>query len=142
MPTFTGTASITINATPQTVWQALTQPEIVKQWLYGTEVVSDWKVGSALIYKGLWEGQAYEDKGTILQIEPQKLLKATYLSSMGGKKDIPQNYNVITYQLEPADGDKTKLTITQENNPSQQTANESKKNWDTMLDAMKKLLEE
>jgi uncharacterized protein YndB with AHSA1/START domain len=141
MAAFTGTTSITINASPKEVWEALTAPAIVKQWLYGTEVVSDWKIGSPLIYKGQWEGQAYEDKGTILQIEPQKLLKATYLSSMSGKKDSPENYNILTYQLEPADGNKTKLTIVQENNPTQQAADQSAQNWTTMISAMKKLLE-
>jgi uncharacterized protein YndB with AHSA1/START domain len=37
--------SITLNAPIAKVWNALVNPEIIKQYLFGTNVVSDWKEG-------------------------------------------------------------------------------------------------
>jgi uncharacterized protein YndB with AHSA1/START domain len=51
--TYTATASTTIQATSAKVWQALTQPALIKQYLFGTEVTTDWQVGSAITYKGV-----------------------------------------------------------------------------------------
>lgn len=137
---FVARASILINASPAKVWNALTNPELIKQYLYGTEAVSDWKEGSSIIYKGVWEGKSYEDKGLILKIEPEKYLKTTYWSSMGGKEDLPENYNNVEYRL-TQEGEGTQLTITQDNNPSQESAGHSQKNWETVLKTLKDLLE-
>ena len=137
---FIAQASITINAPAANVWQALITPELIKQYLFGTEAISDWKVGSPLVYKGVWQGKPYEDKGKILQMEPEKLLVSTYWSDLAGKPDLPENYNTVTYALSPA-GDGTKLTITQDNNPSEESAKHSEKNWTMVLEGLKKLLE-
>jgi uncharacterized protein YndB with AHSA1/START domain len=133
-------ASTVINAPASKVWQALTQPELIKQYLFGTEVVSDWKVGSPITYKGVWEGKAYEDKGTILEIEPEKHLLSTYWSSMSGQPDLPENYKHVDYALSPSDGG-TLLTITQDGNASQASKEHSEKNWHMVLKGLKDLLE-
>src|SRR5258708_7550018 len=112
--TFTTEASIVINAPASKVWEALTNPDMVKQYLFGTNVKSDWKKGSTITYSGEWEGKAYEDKGIILEIEPEKYLLSTYWSSMSGTTDSPENYQKVGYRLTP-EGEGTKLTITQEN---------------------------
>lgn len=48
---------ITINAPATKVWEALTKPEIIKQYMFGTNVVSDWKVGSTVVWKGECQGK-------------------------------------------------------------------------------------
>ena len=133
-------ATTTLNAPPSKVWEALTQPELIKQYLFGTQVTTDWKVGSPITYKGLWEGKAYEDKGKVLQIEPGKLLVSTFWSSLSGVPDVPENYKTVRYELAPA-GSGTRLTITQDNNASQEEATHSEQNWNMVLDGLKKLLE-
>ncbi len=138
---FTAAKSITLNAAPAQVWDALTNPEIVKQYMFGAEVVSDWQKGSPIVYKGNWQGTPYEDKGIILEIEPQKLLKATYFSAMSGLDDKPENYNVITYELQGEGDGPTTLTVTQANNKTQEAADEAGKNWATTLETIKKILE-
>jgi uncharacterized protein YndB with AHSA1/START domain len=35
--------SITINASPAKVWDALTNPEQTRKYMFGCETVSDWK---------------------------------------------------------------------------------------------------
>jgi uncharacterized protein YndB with AHSA1/START domain len=133
-------ATITINAPASRVWDALTRPDLIKQYLFDTEVATDWKVGSPITYKGSWEGKTYEDKGKILQIEPGKLLVSTYWSSFSGQPDIPENYNTVRYELS-AEGGGTRLTIIQDNNATQEAAEHSEQNWKMVLDGLKKLLE-
>jgi uncharacterized protein YndB with AHSA1/START domain len=122
------------------VWDALTKPDLIKQYLFGTDVTTDWQVGSPITYKGIWEGKPYEDKGKILQIEEGKLLVSTFWSALAGKPDVPENYQTIRYELS-ANGDGTILTLTQDNNASQEEANHSAENWKMVLDGLKKLLE-
>ena len=133
-------ATTTINVPVTKVWQALVNPEIIKQYLFNTEVISDWKVGSPIIYKGEWEGKAFEDKGEILEIEPEKILKSTHWSPLSGVPDSPENYHTVAYTLSTR-GDSTEVTITQDNNATEQEKAHSKKNWETVLAGMKKLLE-
>jgi len=47
--TFIARQSITINASVASVWDALVNPVMIKQYLLGTEALSDWKLGSPLI---------------------------------------------------------------------------------------------
>ena len=137
---FIAKASATINAPVSKVWQALVNPEIIKQYLFDTDVISDWKVGSPITYKGEWEGKPFEDKGEILAIEPENLLQSTHWSPLSGVPDIPANYHTVTYTLSDK-GDRTEVTITQDNNASEEEKAHSEKNWETVLNGMKKLLE-
>jgi|ERR1051325_1137521 uncharacterized protein YndB with AHSA1/START domain len=135
-----GKASIKINAPASKVWEALTTPELIKKYFFNTNAISDWKEGSPLIFKGEWEGKTYEDKGTILKVEPNKLFQYNYWSSMSGIEDKPENYVTITYELQE-ENDRTILTITQENIPDEKMKEHSEQNWRTVLDNLKKLLE-
>src|SRR4051812_7521444 len=107
-------AEATIQAPAAKVWEALTTPASIKQYFFGTDAVSDWKVGSPLLFKGVWEGKEYTDKGTILRSVPEKLFQYTYFSSFSGLKDSPENYANVSYELDGDDG-QTTLTVKQEN---------------------------
>jgi len=136
----TGKVSVSIQADAAKVWDALTQPSIIKQYFYGTDTITDWKERSPIIFKGEWEGKSYEDKGTILNVEPGKLLRYTYWSSLSGIEDKPENYIPVTYAL--AEGNnKTTVTVTQENIPNEKMKSHSEKNWKNVLSNLKKLLE-
>lgn len=137
---FIARASMTINAPASRVWEAITKPELIRKYLFGTEVVSDWKVGSSILYRGEWQGKPFEDKGQILEIEPEKRLVSTYWSPMSGVPDLPENYHQVTYQLSDRDG-KTEVAILQDNNASEEEKAHSEANWKAVLEGMKKLLE-
>ena len=138
----TATAKTTIHAPASKVWDALTKPELIKQYLFGTDVISDWKVGSPIVYKGEWEGKSFEDMGKILKLEPKKMLMSTHWSPLSGVPDIPENYHTVTYQLSEKNGSgSTDVTITQDNNANEEERTHSEQNWKTVLDGMKKLLE-
>ncbi|TRW23918.1 SRPBCC domain-containing protein [Flavobacterium zepuense] len=107
-------ATITIDAPVSKVWQALTSPELIAKYLYGAKVTTDWKVGSSITYEGEYNGKTYKDKGVIETFEPNHVYASTYWSSMSGKEDKPENYNLVTYTLLEA-GDKTTVNLTQNN---------------------------
>jgi len=132
--------SVKIKADTSKVWEALTKPEMIKQYLFGTDTVSDWKVGSRITYKGVWEGKEYEDGGTITRLEPGKIFQSTYWSSMAGIEDIPENYATVTYEL-AREGEHTVLTVTQDNCKSKESQEHSEKNWGMVLQSLKKLVE-
>ena len=113
MTKHTAHTQISIAASADRVWTALTTPELIKQFMFGADVHTDWKVGSPLTYTGEYQGKKYEEKGTIKKIEPGKVLAATHFSSMSGKPDVPENYALVTWQLEPKQGETVSLTLSQ-----------------------------
>jgi uncharacterized protein YndB with AHSA1/START domain len=132
--------AVTINATTAKVWDALVNPEIIKQYLFGTNAVSDWKAGSPIKYTGMWNGKNYEDKGTILHVVPEKLLETTYWSGISGLRDTPENYKKVRYELQRVTGG-TRIEITQDNNATEEEKQHTEQNWKTVLNTMKDVLE-
>jgi uncharacterized protein YndB with AHSA1/START domain len=137
---FTAQAKTIIHAPASKVWDALTKPDLIKQYLFDTDVISDWKVGSPIIYKGEWQGKTFEDKGKILKLEREKLLVSTHWSPLSGVPDTPENHHTVTYTLNGAD-DSTEVTIRQDNNANEKEKADSEQNWRTVLEGMKKMLE-
>ena len=129
-----------IQAPPAKVWKALTDPTLIKQYMFDTGVTTDWKVDSPIRYKGIWKGKPYEDKGTVLKNEPEQLLVTSFWSALSGQPDEPENYKTVQYELIPEDGG-TRLTITQDNNATQDEASHSEANWNSVLDGIKKVVE-
>jgi uncharacterized protein YndB with AHSA1/START domain len=136
----TARKSTTIQATPEKVWKALTDPELIKQYLFGTNTVTDWKVGSPIRFYGEWQGKKYEDKGTIRAFKPHTLIHYTYWSSMSGLEDTPENYADVRYIIS-ADGDRTRLTIEQDGSKNEESRKHSEENWGLVLDGLKKVAE-
>ncbi len=132
--------TVSIKAPASKVWEALTSPELIKQYLFGTNVISDWEVGSPIRFAGTWDGKEYEDKGTILKFEKGKVFQYSYWSSFSSAPDIPENYAVLTFELSPR-GDVTELSLAQDNIASEAELEHSGKNWEGVLQAMKGLLE-
>ena len=131
---------ITINAPAAEVWEALTNPAIVKQYFFGTNLKTDWKKGSPIIWEGEWEGKTYQDTGTILDIDPGKFVRYNYWSSMSGTENTPENYADITYELTEESG-KTVLLITQGNIKNQEAKEHSEQNWQSVFGKMKEMVE-
>ncbi|HMH58419.1 MAG TPA: SRPBCC family protein [Galbitalea sp.] len=134
------TASVSINASRDRVWDALTDPEIIARYMFGSRVTSDWKIGSPITYAGEYEGKEYEDHGTILEVKPGELLRSTHFSPLSGKPDLPENYHTITYTLD-AQPHGMHLELSQDNNSSEAEVEHSAANWQQMLDSLKTVVE-
>jgi uncharacterized protein YndB with AHSA1/START domain len=132
--------TISINAPTSEVWNALTNPSLIKEWLFGTNVISDWKVGSPLLFTGTWQGTEYRDKGTIVQLEKEKVFQYNYWSGFSGLADSIENYSTITFEL-AGGNNSTQLTLTQANFPTEEAYEHTAQNWDATLELMKKIIE-
>ena len=139
--TYTASTSISIDATPARLWEVLTTAAHIKQFMFGTDVITSWREGDPIEYYGEYQGKKYHDKGTITKFVPEKVLQATYLSSMSGKEDIPENYNLVTYQISPAENHQTELMIIQDNIHSETEKQHSIDNWNTVLQKIKEVAE-
>ncbi|MCR1159873.1 MULTISPECIES: SRPBCC family protein [Micrococcaceae] len=137
-PDAVATASIPANR--QKVWEALTDPALIKQYFLGTNVETTWRVGDPITYSGEYNGKSYEDKGTILAFEPPARLKTTHYSPASGLPDTSENYHTVEYSLaEEAGG--TRVTIRQGNNSSDQETTQSTETWQVVLRNLKEFLE-
>ncbi len=134
-------ASTTVDAPIAKVWDALTNPEVIKKFMFGTEAVSEWKEGSPIVWKGTWEGKPYEDKGVILNVEPQRMLRYSHFSPLSGAPDVPENYHTLTYELSEK-GDGTLVVLSQDNNSTEEERDHSQGMWEKMLASLKKVVEE
>lgn len=127
------TAEITIHAPVEKVWNALIDPALIKQYMFGTDTVSDWKEGSSITWKGEWEGTPYEDTGTVMEVDQNRLLKYEHISK-------GSDAHTVTITLSESEGTTT-LTLVQDNNKDEAAAKQSTKNWMMMLEGLKKIVE-
>lgn len=137
---YTAKQTVTIAAPKSKVWEALTKPELVKKYFFGTTLETSWKKGDPIKFKGEWEGKPYEDKGKILEIEKEKLIKYSYFSSWSGKPDAPENYHNVTYKLNEV-GPSTEFIVEQDGLETEDAAEHSEKNWAGIMDALRQMLE-
>ena len=133
-------ARVSIDVPVADVWDALVNPQVVKQYMFGTTVISDWKAGGTIRWKGTWNGREYEDKWTILTINPNRVLSYSHFSTLSGDPDAPENYHTVTIDLSSRGGQTTVL-LSQDNNQTEEARRHSDENWKKMLAGLKKVLE-
>ena len=140
MPGHIATAETDVQAPPSRVWKALTDPDEIEKYMFGSHVVTDWEPGGSIVWKGEYEGKAYEDKGEILEVVPERRLRMTHFSALSGMDDVPENYHTLTYELEGQNG-ATHVSLSQDNNSSPEAAEHSRANWEKMLSGLKATVE-
>ncbi len=122
------------------MWRALTEPALVKQYFFGTNLETTWQIGSAIFFRGEWDGKAYEDRGTVLAFEPEQSLTYDYWSSFSGHEDKPELRQVIQFKLGD-EGKGVRLEVNQSNADTQEHADHSTKNWEGVLAKLKQFVE-
>ncbi len=137
------TRSITINASPAKVWDALTVPELMKQWMSQTpiEIITDWKVGKAITVKGDWYKAGFVNKGKVLRYEHEQLLEYSHLSSLSRLPDQPENYCIIMFRIIPETG-YTALEVTLSNFPTDSIYRHFAFYWTVTIALLKKFIEQ
>jgi uncharacterized protein YndB with AHSA1/START domain len=108
-------SAITTNASPHRVFDALTQPELIRRWQFGREVITDWKKGSEIRFRTGTGENVLEQWGTVLEVRKNELVKYNLFTPRPGLADSIENYCVTSYVLSDDNG-KTKIEIIQEDN--------------------------
>jgi len=124
------TRSALLNATPERVWEALTHPGMTKQYMYNCEVESDWKPGSALRWKGTFQGSPLNVEGKVMEIVPGRMIKFTGFDRLVRGDNSRQGDIYVTHEIIPQ-GAKTKLLTTLEHFEGDETRAElAAEQWD------------
>ena len=111
-PIRTSTSQIEIDAPAVQVWQALTDPKMVRHWQYGSVLTTTWEPGSPIRFTTAWGDQVFEQWGTVIDYKPHSSLKYSLFAPRPGLDDNPENYFFMTYLLTESEG-KTRLSIIQ-----------------------------
>jgi uncharacterized protein YndB with AHSA1/START domain len=133
-------ASTVIDAAKEEVWAALTDPELISRYMFGTRVSTDWGMGSPITWAGEWEGKSYEDKGTVREVRPPQILEYSHFGPLSGMPELPENHTVRIEVM--GDDGVTRVILTQDNNDTSEARDHSEKNWQSMLDGLKEVVEE
>lgn len=135
--------TIIIHSSPSTVWKALTAPNLMKQWMgepeMNLDIQTDWTVGNPIIISG-FNHVKFENKGVVLEFEPNSKLAYTHLSSISRLPDKPENYTIFEFTLTPS-GDGTSLTVTISNFPTESIFKHIDFYWRSTVEIIKKVSE-
>jgi len=132
----------TIDAPPSVVWRCISTSALVERWLSdsGLRVTSDWRAGSSIRCDGTWDGNAYEDHGTIPRLEPERGLEYTCWSGLSRLPDRLELYAAITFALTPAPG-QTALTVTHGRLRSPAMVGHARFSWCPALERLRAAIE-
>jgi uncharacterized protein YndB with AHSA1/START domain len=96
--------SIRINAPINAVWEALTQPELMKIWMSDSaiEIITTWEIGSPVVINAQAESYkiGFQNAGIVLQFLKERVLEYTHLSSLSRLPDRAENYTHIRFTLQ------------------------------------------
>jgi uncharacterized protein YndB with AHSA1/START domain len=109
----TSTSSIIIDAPREPAWAAVTLPEHVRRWQYDSELTTEWIVGRPIRFRAEWEGQVFEQWGSVLEFDPPSRLRYSLFAPRPGVEDLPENHFTMTYELRTVTGG-TEVTFIQE----------------------------
>jgi len=133
-------STILIKAPIQKVWDALTKPELVKQWQYGSDLITDWEQGGDIRFRTEWDGKVFEQWGKVLEVHPLHMVKYSLFAPRPGLEDKPENYFVMIYVLDEKEGH-TSLQIIQQDNRSGAKQEDPQGEENPILSALKVLIE-
>ena len=127
-----------IRATPEKVWQALTEPEFTRQFWAGTSQECEWKVGAS--WRIIIPDGRVADQGEVLEFEPHRRLVLSWRNEF--KPELRQEgYSRLTWLLEP-EGDMVRLTVRHEiARPQSRLVEAVSRGWPLILASLKSLLE-
>lgn len=141
--TLVARVSLTINAPRANVWNALVEPEKIKQYIFVTDVVSDWREGSSIVWKSEFQNKNFEIRGTILRLESQRLLEYDHsrpIFRTPRATHSSDDYHRVTIELSD-EGAQTQLSLTERGNTTERELAHSEGGWRMALGNMKALLE-
>lgn len=99
---------VQVDAAPERVWQALTDPEMTQRYYFGTRVESDWSQGSSVRYRNAQGGVDLE--GEVLEFDPPRRLSTTFRPTWAPDVEGTPPSTVV-WSVEPS-GSGSRLTLT------------------------------
>jgi uncharacterized protein YndB with AHSA1/START domain len=132
---------VKINAPAGKVWRALTVPELVKQWQYGSDLLTTWEPGSPITFRNEWNGQVFEQKGTVLEFKPESRLKYSLFVPRPDLREIPEHHFFMVYELTESGGVTSVLFRQEDPRPAPPDASPGGDEGPDVLASLKELVE-
>ena len=131
-----------IRTTPTKLWEALTDPQFIRQYWFGMTIESGWTKGSS--WKMARPDGTLTDSGKVLEIDPPRRMVIQWRHE--GKEELKaEGDSFCTFELEPVpDADPTvvKLSITHAIDcPESKLIHAVSGGWPRILSNLKSLLE-
>ena len=146
MTTMTETATTTqvyavfIKATPEQIWEGITNPDFTEKYFYGSRAKFDLRPGG--IYNGLGgDDESVLVDGEVLQSDPPRRLVHTW-RALYDPETASEPHSRVSWEIEPQDGGFTKLTVVHDRlEEAPKTALSVAGGWSLVLSGLKTLLE-
>jgi uncharacterized protein YndB with AHSA1/START domain len=132
---------VNIQAPASKVWRALTVPALVKQWQYGSDLLTTWEPGSPITFRNEWNGQVFEQKGTVLEFTPGSRVKYSLFVPRPDLQDIPEHHFFMIYELTESGGHTSLLFRQEDPRPLPPDAPSGGDEGPDVLSALKELVE-
>jgi uncharacterized protein YndB with AHSA1/START domain len=128
---------IYIKATPEKLWEAITDRRMRAKYSFGVETHSDWTEGSE--YKGLIPGVIDIAQGENLEVDPPRRLVQSF-TALWSDEVKSAGVSRVTWEIEPVGEDSCQLTVTHDQLP-EGASSELFGGWMMILSGLKTLLE-
>jgi uncharacterized protein YndB with AHSA1/START domain len=99
---------IYIKATPERLWEAITDPKMRAKYSFGVETSSDWTPGSS--YKASVPGVIDIAAGENLEVDPPRRLVQSF-TALWSDEVKAEGLSRVTWEIEPV-GDSCRLVVT------------------------------
>ena len=127
-----------IRTTPERLWQALTDPEFLRQYWFGMHQESGWTPGSP--WRMLFEDGRVADAGEVVESDPPRRLVLKWRNEFRPELKAERPGQCV-YELEPVNGT-VKLTVTHSiDRPEAKYIEAVSGGWPLILSNLKSLLE-
>ncbi|MFJ2744705.1 SRPBCC domain-containing protein [Streptomyces sp. NPDC087440] len=141
-----------VRASPDQVWQALTDPaQTIRFW--GLTLASDWRPGAPVVWQGMGLGDADPDQ-VVLAAEPGRRLAFTwhtftpaFAEAVGMDEGLrariaAEPRSKVSYEIEPAGPEVTRLRLVHDGfAPGSTVLAMIREGWPSVLSSLKSLLE-
>jgi uncharacterized protein YndB with AHSA1/START domain len=126
-----------IRATPERVWQAITDPAMTQIYYFSSLVESDFAVGSPINYKQ--PDGSLDIEGEVLEADPPRKLVHSFSTRWEANDDPP---TTVTWEITPMGSETCLLSVVHGGFTSENATFESVKGgWPMILSGLKTLVE-
>ena len=122
---------VSIAATPEETWAALTDPDRVRNYYFDTAVRTTWEVGAVIDY--IDDDGDVAMTGVVLAFDPPRSFAHTFIATWSGS---PDDQGSLTWTVEP-DGEGVLVTLVHAGGSGEETAGGSKE----LIEGLKGYLE-
>ena len=126
-----------IRATPERVWQGITDGELTRQYYFGSPIASEWRPGARYEMTSP-DGSEVWVEGEVLEIDEPRRLVQSFRAHWDAQID-QQGTSRVTWELEPA-GEATRVRVTHDE-LSETAEQQVSVGWPQILSGLKTLLE-